>query len=119
MAPSALLAAMGAGVYCAPRQMLAIAVMAAALCGHQAWSSNLHTAISEISPSAHVAVLYGITGAAGTLMGALTQLVIGPVVDVLGYQSVFMGAGLAYVLAAILMFAGGKIEPICIGEGVS
>jgi len=51
MAPSALLAAMGAGVYFAPGQMLAIAIMAAALCGHQAWSSNLHTAISEISPS--------------------------------------------------------------------
>jgi ACS family hexuronate transporter-like MFS transporter len=112
MLPSALLAAMGAGVYFAPGQMLAMAVMAAALFGHQAWSSNLHTAISEISPPAHVAVLYGITGAAGTLMGALSQLIIGPVVDALGYRSVFVGAGLAYVLAVLLMFAAGKIEPI-------
>jgi ACS family hexuronate transporter-like MFS transporter len=114
MAPSALLAAMGVGVYFAPGRMLAMAIMAAALFGHQAWSSNIHTAISEISPPAHVAVLYGITGAAGALMGALTQLIIGPVVDALGYQSVFVGAGLAYVLAAFLMFAAGKIEPICI-----
>jgi ACS family hexuronate transporter-like MFS transporter len=118
MAPSALVAAMGVGVYFAPGQMLAMAIMAAALCGHQAWSSNIHTAISEISPAAHVAVLYGITGAAGTLMGALTQLVIGPVVDAFGYQLVFVGAGLAYVLAALLMFAAGKIEPICIGAGM-
>jgi len=119
MVPSALLAATGVGVYFAPGQMLAMAIMAAALFGHQAWSSNIHTAISEISPPAHVAVLYGITGAAGTLMGALTQLVIGPVVDALGYQSVFVGAGLAYVLAVFLVFAAGEIEPICIGEGLS
>ena len=64
-------------------------------------------------------MLYGITGAAGTLMGALTQLVIGPVVDTLGYRSVFVGAGLAYVLAAFLIIAAGKIEPIHISEGIS
>jgi MFS transporter, ACS family, hexuronate transporter len=119
MLPSALLAAMGAGVYFAPGQMLPMAVMSVALFGHQAWSSNIHTAISEISPPTHVAVLYGITGAAGTLMGALTQMVIGPVVDTMGYRSVFVGAGLAYVLAAFLIFAAGKIEPVCTTQSIS
>jgi ACS family hexuronate transporter-like MFS transporter len=110
--PSAALAATGAAVYFVPSHSVAIAIMAVALFGHQSWSSNIHTAISEISPPAHVAVLYGITGAAGTLMGALAQLVIGPVVDAMGYQSVFVGAGLMYVLAALLVLAAGKIEPI-------
>ena len=113
--PSAALAATGAAVYFVPSHSVAIAIMAVALFGHQSWSSNIHTAISEISPPAHVAVLYGITGAAGTLMGALAQLVIGPVVDAAGYQSVFVGAGLMYVLAAGLLFAAGKIEPIRFG----
>jgi ACS family hexuronate transporter-like MFS transporter len=110
--PSAALAATGVAVYFVPSYKVAIAIMAVALFGHQSWSSNIHTAISEISPAAHVAVLYGITGAAGTLIGALAQLVIGPVVDSSGYQSVFVGAGFMYVLAALLLFAAGKIEPI-------
>ena len=112
LAPSAALAAMGAAAYFVPGHALAVAVVAAALFGHQSWSSNIHTAISEISPPAHVAVLYGITGAAGTLLGALAQLVIGPIVDAHGYQSVFIGAGLMYVLAICLLFAAGTIEPI-------
>ena len=52
------------------------------------------------------------TGAAGTLMGAAAQLVIGPIVDAAGYRSVFVGAGLIYVAAAILLVAAGRIEEI-------
>ena len=112
MAPAALLAASGATIYAAPWNTAALAIMAAALFGHLAWSSNIHTAISEISPPRHVAVLYGITGAAGTMLGAVVQLVIGPIVDTHGYMLVFLGAGMAYAMAACLLFAAGKIEPI-------
>lgn len=112
LVPSAALAASGAAVYFVPGHALAIAIASLALFGHQSWGSNIHTAISEISPPAHVAVLYGITGAAGTLMGALGQLVIGPVVDVAGYQFVFVGAGVIYILGAVFLLAAGKIEPI-------
>ncbi len=112
MAPAALVAACGASIYFAPWNALALAIMAGALLGHQAWSANIHTAISEISPSGHVAVLYGITGAAGTMLGAVAQLAIGPVVDAAGYELVFIGAGLAYALAVGLLFAAGKIEPV-------
>ncbi len=112
MAPSALLAAMGATVYLIPGHMAPMAVMAAVLFGHQAWSTNIHTSISEIAPPAHIAVLYGFTGAAGTMMGAAVQLVIGPVVDVAGYQPIFIGAGLAYLFATLFIFSAGKIEPI-------
>ncbi|MBI4877539.1 MAG: MFS transporter [Acidobacteria bacterium] len=110
--PSAALGALGAFSYFAGSYTAAVAIVAVALFGHQSWSSNLHTAISEISPPEHVAVLYGMTGAAGTLMGAVAQLVIGPVVDAAGYRPVFVGAGLIYVAAACLLLAGGRIEEI-------
>ncbi|MFB3828438.1 MAG: MFS transporter [Bryobacteraceae bacterium] len=112
LAPSALLGASGALSYFVEDYMAAIAIVAVALLGHQSWSSNLHTAISEISPPEHVAVLYGMTGAAGTLMGAATQLLIGPVVDATGYRLVFVGAGLIYIAGVVLLLAAGKIEEI-------
>jgi ACS family hexuronate transporter-like MFS transporter len=110
--PSALLGSLGALSFFAADYAAAIAILAIALLGHQSWSSNLHTAISEISPREHVAVLYGMTGAAGTLAGAIGQLLIGPVVDAGGYALVFVGAGLIYILAAFLLIAAGKIEQI-------
>jgi ACS family hexuronate transporter-like MFS transporter len=109
---SAVLCVAGASACFAPGSYLALTLVSLALFGHQSWSSNIHTVILEITPPAHVAVLYGITGAAGTLMGALAQLVIGPVVDSTGYTPVFVGAGLLYVLALSLLTAAGKIEPI-------
>lgn len=112
MAPSALLGAAGGAAFFVPGDLSALALISAALFGHLMWSSNLHTAISEIAPPEHVAMLYGLTGAAGTLMGALAQLAIGPVVDKAGYGPVFIGAGLAYVSAVCLLFAAGKIERI-------
>jgi len=117
--PSAALGSLGALSYFAVDYTLAIAIIAVALLGHQSWSSNLHTAISEISPPEHVAVLYGMTGAAGTLMGAAAQLVIGPIVDAAGYRSVFVGAGLIYVAAAFLLVAAGRIEEIRPRAGTS
>jgi ACS family hexuronate transporter-like MFS transporter len=112
MLPSALLCALGASAGFIPSYPLALGVFSLALFGHQSWSSNIHTAISEITPPAHVAVLYGITGAAGTLMGAVAQLVIGPVVDAIGYNPVFLGAGAMYVAAAALLLCAGRIESI-------
>ena len=112
LVPSAALGSLGAFSYFAGDYPTAIAIIAVALFGHQSWSANLHTVISEISPPQHVAVLYGITGAAGTLMGAAAQLVIGPIVDAAGYRSVFVGAGLIYVAAAFLLVMAGRIQEI-------
>jgi MFS transporter, ACS family, hexuronate transporter len=112
MIPAALLAGLGASCGFIPSYPLALAVFCLALFGHQAYASNVHTVISEITPPAHVAVLYGITGAAGTGMGAVGQAIIGPVVDRAGYDPVFAAAGLLYFSAAVLLVAAGKIEPI-------
>ena len=52
------------------------------------------------------------TGAAGTLMGACTQLLIGPIVDAAGYRPVFVGAGVIYLAGILLLRFAGKIEQI-------
>jgi ACS family hexuronate transporter-like MFS transporter len=95
---------------------LAIAIIGIALFGHLSWSTNIHTAISDVSPPGHVAILYGITGAAGTLMGAVTQPLIGLVVDLAGHETgynyVFAGVGAAYLLAILLLLSAGRLERI-------
>ena len=115
----ALLAAGGAAACKARASWLALAIISVALLGHQAWSSNMHTAITEVSPVRLVALLYGITGAAGTLAGAVSQPVIGRLVDVYGYVPPFLGAGAAYVAAAAILLLAGRIEPIAPPAGAA
>jgi len=110
--PSAALASCGTLAYFAGSPAAAVAVMSLALFGHLSWSSNIHTAITEITPARHVAMLYGITGASGTLLGALTQPLIGYLVDLRGYAPAFLYAGAAYWAAMTLALAAGRIEPI-------
>lgn len=98
---------------------LALAIISVALLGHQAWSTNMHTAITEVSPGRFVAVLYGITGAAGTLAGAVSQPVIGRLVDVYGYITPFLSAGAAYIAAAAMVILAGRIERIAPPAGAS
>jgi ACS family hexuronate transporter-like MFS transporter len=110
--PSATLASCGTLAYFAGSPAAAIAIMSLALFGHLSWSSNIHTVITEITPPRHVAMLYGITGASGTLLGALTQPLIGYLVDLTGYAPAFIYAGAAYWMAMTLALAAGHIEPI-------
>ena len=109
LAPSAVLAGLGGLACLAPSPFAALAVVSVALFGHLSWATNIHTVITEIAPARHLAVLYGITGAAGTLLGALTQPLIGLVVDRSGHGPVFAGAGAAYVVALLLLGLGGRI----------
>ena len=109
---SASLCVVGASACFAPTAYLALALVSLALFGHQSYGSNIHTVITEITPPRHIAVLYGITGAAGTLLGAAAQLAIGPVIDSFGYKPAFVWAGGMAVLAAIFLLAAGTIERI-------
>jgi ACS family hexuronate transporter-like MFS transporter len=110
---SALCTITGAAAYMAPTHSLALALVSLALFGHFSWSSNMQTVITEVMPRKHVATLYGLTGAAGTLMAALTQPLVGRAVDFAGYGPAFLGTAIAYVLAVLMLFSAGRIEPIC------
>jgi ACS family hexuronate transporter-like MFS transporter len=109
---SLALCVVGASACFAPAAYAALALVSLALFGHQSFGSNIHTVITEITPPRHVSVLYGITGAAGTLLGAASQLAIGRVIDFFGYKPAFVWAGGMAVLAAILLCAAGTIERI-------
>jgi ACS family hexuronate transporter-like MFS transporter len=109
---AAFLAAFSASAGFAPLTIMALALVSLALFSHQTWSTNIHTAITEISPPQHVAILYGISGAGGTFVGAGAQLVIGRLIDLHGYKPAFVGAGGMYVLAAALLVSVGVLEPI-------
>lgn len=90
----------------------ALAAVSTVLFGQLSWSSNIHTTITEVAPARHVAVLYGITGAAGNGLGAVVQPLIGRLVDTYGYTPAFLCTGGAYLLAMVFLVAGGRIEPI-------
>jgi ACS family hexuronate transporter-like MFS transporter len=109
---SAGLCVIGSNAWLAPGPYSALALVSLALLGHLSWSSNIQTVITEITPQPHVAVLYGITGAVGTGLGALTQPIVGRVVDTLGYSPGFAGCGVVFLLAAALLLAAGKIEKL-------
>jgi ACS family hexuronate transporter-like MFS transporter len=109
---AAFLAAFSASAGFVPLTILALALVSLALFAHQTWSTNIHTAITEISPPKHVAILYGISGAGGTFVGAGAQLVIGRLIDLHGYKPAFVGAGGMYILAAALLVSAGMLEPI-------
>jgi len=107
---SALLALCGVGAYYVRVHSLAIAFVSLALFGHFSWASNIHTVITEISPKRSLAMLYGITGASGTFLGAITQPLVGRVIDKAGYEIPFVGASMFYALAIVLLLSAGKIE---------
>jgi ACS family hexuronate transporter-like MFS transporter len=109
---SAFLCAISASAGFAPATNLALALVSLALFAHQSWSTNIHTVITEISPPRHVAILYGMTGAAGTFIGAAAQLVIGPLIDLHGYKPAFVWVAGMYALAASLLVSAGVLEPI-------
>ncbi len=115
---SAWLSGVGAAACFAPGTYWALALVSLALFGHESFASNIHTVITEITPPRHVAILYGITGACGTLLGAVAQLGIGWVIDSSGYTPAFVWAGGMYVLAAILLLTAGTIESIRRNAGV-
>jgi ACS family hexuronate transporter-like MFS transporter len=107
---SAALGALGALTYYASSWALSLAFTSIALFGHFSMASNLHTVITEIVPERHVAVLYGVTGAAGTLLAAISQPLVGRLVDISGYEIPFVVGGVCYLLSILLIIGAGKIE---------
>ncbi len=90
---------------------LAVLTIGIATAGHQAWSANIFTTVSDMFPKRAVASVTGIGGMAGAIGGILISRAAGLLLAhftalghvELGYGILFLICGTAYVLAWGLM----------------
>lgn len=89
----------------------AILIVGIAASGHQAWSANIFTTVSDMFPKNAVASVTGMGGMAGGLGGILISKSAGYLFDYYkglgsietGYYIMFIFCGLAYLLAWFIM----------------
>jgi ACS family hexuronate transporter-like MFS transporter len=90
---------------------LAVVTIAIACAGHQAWSANIFTTVSDMFPKKAVASVTGIGGMAGAVGGILIARGAGLLLQhftalgrvELGYGIMFVVCGTAYLTAWVLM----------------
>lgn len=80
---------------------LALAIVAGMTFCHASWGNI--TLPAEVFPKNAVGTVTGLGGALGSLMGALSQLYIGNVVDVYGFTPIFIACAGLYPLALLLV----------------
>jgi ACS family hexuronate transporter-like MFS transporter len=79
---------------------LAVVLIGIAAGGHQAWSANLFTVVSDLFPKKAVASVTGIGGMVGALAGIIGDKLLGRVLDAsgnIGYFWAFLVAGTLYL----------------------
>jgi len=87
---------------------LAVALIGLAAAGHQAWSANAFTLVSDVFPRKATASVVGIGGMVGALAGLLADLGLGKILDKSGpgaYSTAFLIAGSMYLVAFLLIHA--------------
>lgn len=87
-------------------QWLAVALLAVAAAGHQAWSANAFTLASDVFPKKATASVVGIGGMVGALSGLLADFGLGKVLvhsRPKGYFFAFLIAGLIYMFALLIV----------------
>ena len=80
---------------------LAIFLIGMAAAGHQAWSANIFTLVSDIFPRKATASVVGIGGMVGAVAGIIADKVLGSVLDSAGntgYFWAFLIAGSIYII---------------------
>ncbi len=80
---------------------LAIFLIGMGTAGHQAWSANLFTLVSDVFPKKATASVVGIGGMIGALAGMLGDIMLGSVLDTAGntgYFWAFLIAGSLYLV---------------------
>jgi ACS family hexuronate transporter-like MFS transporter len=82
-------------------QAWALAVVSALFFGHAAWGNI--TLPAEVFPRHAVGTVTGLGGALGGLVGVLTQLAIGWVVQNLSFAPIFAAISVAYLVALVLV----------------
>jgi ACS family hexuronate transporter-like MFS transporter len=83
---------------------VAVGLIALAAAGHQAWSANAFTLVSDVFPKKATASVVGIGGMIGALAGIAADLGLGRVLDKSGpraYFYAFLIAGLLYPAALL------------------
>lgn len=81
---------------------IAVILMACATAGHQAWSANLFTVVSDVFPKAATASVIGIGGTFGAISGLSADWCLGRILSNSGphgYLLAFLVAGSLYLLA--------------------
>jgi ACS family hexuronate transporter-like MFS transporter len=91
---------------------LAIAFFGLAMCGHQFFSTIMQTLTADMYEPAEVGTIAGLTGAAGSFGGMVSNLLIGAALTPThSYRMVFATAGLMHPAAfAVLMLFVRRIE---------
>ena len=81
---------------------IAVLLIALAAGGHQAWSANVFTLVSDVFPKKATATVTGIGGMVGAMSGLLADLALGKVLTASGpsgYFFAFMIAGSLYLVS--------------------
>lgn len=100
---------------------LAVLIVGIAASGHQAWSANIFTTVSDMFPKKAVGSVTGIGGMAGALGGLLLAKLAGILFDhykaagnlQAGYFIMFIICGCAYLTAWLIMhFLVPKMKPV-------
>jgi ACS family hexuronate transporter-like MFS transporter len=82
-------------------QWIAIVLIGIAAAGHQAWSANVFTFVSDIFPKKATASVVGIGGMVGAVSGIIADYSLGSVLDAQGkdgYFYAFLIAGVLYLI---------------------
>ncbi|WP_339662943.1 MFS transporter [uncultured Polaribacter sp.] len=80
---------------------VAIILIGMAAAGHQAWSANIFTLVSDVFPKKATASVVGIGGMIGAVAGIIADFALGSVLDSAGnngYFWAFLIAGFGYVI---------------------
>ncbi|MFB6319406.1 MFS transporter [Saccharicrinis sp. FJH54] len=95
---------------------LAVVLIGIGAAGHQAWSANIFTLVSDVFPKKAVGSVTGIGGMIGAVAGIVGDLALGEVLDTsgnAGYFWAFLIAGSAYlILLGIVHLLMPKMTPM-------
>ena len=87
-----------------PSIMLSLLFFGIAMFGHQFWSTIVQTLAADLFPSKVVGSVAGLMGSFGTFGAMLFSLVIGFVIQNIGYTPVFIVSGILHPISFILVF---------------
>jgi ACS family hexuronate transporter-like MFS transporter len=80
---------------------LSVLLIAFAAAGHQAWSANIFSLVSDVFPKKAIASVTGVGGMVGAVAGILADFSLGQILTASGpsgYFFAFLVAGMLYIV---------------------